>query len=148
MKSYMSKTFLPKTKDIQHAWHLVDVEGKTLGRMATQVALLLRGKGKTEFTPHVDAGDHVVVINAAKVAVTGKKLTDKEYQTYSGYPGGQKIFILGDMLKKKPEEVIRRAVKGMLPKGILGRRMMKRLLVYKSNEHPHQAQKPVGLKAS
>lgn len=140
------KSFMQKPEDVVRAWHVVDAEGKTLGRLATKIAMVLRGKVKPEFTPHVDMGDHVIVINAAKVSVTGKKLQDKEYQYYSGYPGGQKSFNLAYMLERKPEEVFRRAVWGMLPKNVIGRRMIKRLNVYSGTDHPHQAQKPQELK--
>ncbi|MBU4305331.1 MAG: 50S ribosomal protein L13 [Candidatus Omnitrophica bacterium] len=140
------KTFMQKPKDVKRKWHLVDADGKILGRVATKIAGILRGKTKAEYTPHVDMGDEVVVINAAKIRVTGKKLTAKKYQTYSGYPGGQKSFSLEHMLSKKPEEVIKHAVKGMLPHNSLGRQILKRLKVYGQSEHPHAAQNPQELK--
>ena len=140
------KTFMKRPEDVKRAWFLIDAQGKTLGRMATKIAVILRGKNKPEYTPHVDTGDHIVVINAEKVYVTGKKLTDKMYQTYSGYPGGQKTHSLETMLKNKPEEVIMLAVRGMLPKNTLGRQMLTKLKVYKGSEHPHVAQNPQELK--
>ncbi|MCK4994686.1 MAG: 50S ribosomal protein L13 [Candidatus Omnitrophica bacterium] len=140
------KTFMKRPEDVKRAWFIIDAQGKTLGRMSTKIAMILRGKNKAEYTPHVDTGDHVIVINAEKVFVTGKKLTDKKYQTYSGYPGGQKEYSLETMLKTKPEEVIRHAVKGMLPKNSLGRQMLTKLKVYKGSEHPHVAQCPQELK--
>ena len=140
------KTFMKRPEDVKRAWFLIDAQGKTLGRMATKIAVILRGKNKPEYTPHVDTGDHIVVINAEKVYVTGKKLTDKMYQTYSGYPGGQKSQSLETMLKNKPEEVIILAVRGMLPKNSLGRQMLTKLKVYKGSEHPHVAQNPQALK--
>lgn len=140
------KTFMKRPEDVKRAWFLIDAQGKTLGRMATKIAVILRGKNKPEYTPHVDTGDHIVVINAEKVYVTGKKLTDKMYQTYSGYPGGQKSQSLETMLKNKPEEVIILAVRGMLPKNTLGRQMLTKLKVYKGSEHPHVAQNPQALK--
>ena len=140
------KTFVQKPEDVKRKWHLIDADGKILGRMAVKIACILRGKTKAEYTPFVDMGDEVVVINAAKIRVTGKKLTAKEYQSYSGYPGGQKSFSLEQMLSKKPEEVIKHAVKGMLPHNSLGRQMLKRLKVYSQSEHPHTAQNPQELK--
>ncbi|MCP4650913.1 MAG: 50S ribosomal protein L13 [PVC group bacterium] len=142
----MKKTFIQKPKDVVRKWYLVDADGKILGRLATKIAMILRGKTKPEFTPHVDMGDEVVVINAAKIRVTGKKLKDKKYQSYSGYPSGQKEVNLEVMLAKKPEDVIRLAVRGMLPHNALGRKMLKHLKVYAQNEHPHSAQKTEELK--
>ncbi|HAT82440.1 LSU ribosomal protein L13P [Eubacterium pyruvativorans] len=136
------KSYIAKPAEVERKWYVVDAEGKTLGRLASQVATILRGKNKPIYTPHVDCGDNVIVINAEKIAVTGKKLTDKLYVTYSGFPGGKKEVMLKDMLANKPEEVIRHAVKGMLPDGKLGRQMFKKLHVYAGPDHKHEAQKP------
>ena len=136
------KSYIAKPAEVERKWYVVDAEGKTLGRLASQVATILRGKNKPIYTPHVDCGDNVIVINAEKMAVTGKKLTDKLYVTYSGFPGGKKEVMLKDMLANKPEEVIRHAVKGMLPDGKLGRQMFKKLHVYAGPDHKHEAQKP------
>lgn len=136
------KSYIAKPAEVERKWYVVDAEGKTLGRLASQVATILRGKNKPIYTPHVDCGDNVIVINAEKIAVTGKKLTDKLYVTYSGFPGGKKEVTLKDMLANKPEEVIRHAVKGMLPDGKLGRQMFKKLHVYAGPDHKHEAQKP------
>ena len=127
---------------IDRKWYVVDAEGKTLGRLASEVAKVLRGKNKPIFTPHIDTGDYVIVVNAEKIKVTGKKLDQKVYYDYSGYVGGMKETTLKELLAKKPEEVIRRAVKGMLPKGPLGREMYKKLFVYAGPDHKHAAQKP------
>ena len=132
------KSYIAKPAEVERKWYVVDAEGKTLGRLASQVATILRGKNKPIYTPHVDCGDNVIVINAEKIAVTGKKLTDKLYVTYSGFPGGKKEVMLKDMLANKPEEVIRHAVKGMLP----DRQMFKKLHVYAGPDHKHEAQKP------
>lgn len=137
----MNTTVLNK-KDVKRKYYLVDAEGKILGRLATKIALLLSGKRKKDHTPHVDNGDFVVVINAAKITVTGLKPQQKLYTNYSGYPGGLKTKNLGALLETKPTEVIRRAVKGMLPKNKLGSRMIVRLKVYAGSEHPHVAQSP------
>jgi large subunit ribosomal protein L13 len=136
------KTTVLNKKDVDRKYYLVDAEGKILGRLATQVALLLSGKRKTDHTPSVDNGDFVVVVNAAKIAVTGKKLEDKVYTYYSGYPGGLTIKNLEALLRTKPTDVVRHAVKGMLPKNRLGSRMITRLKIYAGPEHPHQAQNP------
>ena len=136
------KSYIAKPAEVERKWYVVDAEGKTLGRLASQVATILRGKNKPIYTPHVDCGDNVIVINAETIAVTGKKLTDKLYVTYSGFPGGKKEVMLKDMLANKPEEVIRHAVKGMLPDGKLGRQMFKKLHVYAGPDHKHEAQKP------
>ena len=136
------KTWNAKPGEVERRWYLVDAEGKTLGRLATQIADMLRGKGKPEYTPHVDTGDFVVVVNAEKIAVTGGKREKKLYWRHSGYPGGIRSRTLGDMLEKRPEEVIRKAVKGMLPRNRLGRQQLRKLKVYAGPEHPHQAQKP------
>ena len=140
------KTFMKRPEDVKRAWFIIDADGKILGRMATKIAMILRGKNKAEYTPHVDTGDHIIVINAEKIRVSGKKMTDKIYQTYSGYPGGQKEYNLETMIKNKPEEVIKLAVRGMLPKNTLGRQMLTKLKVYKGKEHPHAAQNPQELK--
>ena len=127
---------------IERKWYVVDAEGKTLGRLASEIAKVLRGKNKAIFTPHIDTGDYVIVINAEKVAVTGKKLNQKIYYNHSDYVGGMRETTLKEMLAKHPERVIEHAVKGMLPKNALGRAMMRKLFVYASAEHPHAAQKP------
>jgi large subunit ribosomal protein L13 len=136
------KTYVATQEDRQRGWHLVDAEGQILGRLATQIADTLRGKRKPEYTPHCDTGDFVVVVNAAKIRVTGKKLTDKIYYRHSGYPGGLRSRTLAEMLERRPEEVIRKAVKGMLPRNRLARQQLTKLKIYAGPEHPHQAQKP------
>ncbi|OIO79582.1 MAG: 50S ribosomal protein L13 [Candidatus Omnitrophica bacterium CG12_big_fil_rev_8_21_14_0_65_43_15] len=141
-----AKTYIPKKKDIKQKWFLVDANGRVLGRLATRIASILRGKHKTIFTPNMDTGDGVIVINAEKIIVTGKKLKVKEYKRFSGYPGGLHTRTLEEMLKTKPEEVIMHAVKGMLPKGPLGRNTIKKLKVYAGDKHEHAAQKPEILK--
>jgi large subunit ribosomal protein L13 len=139
------KTFVATPADRERNWLVVDAAGKTLGRLATQIADLLRGKGKPEYTPHVDTGDFVVVINAEKIAVTGNKLADKRYYRHSGYPGGLRSRTLADMLERQPEEVIRRAVRGMMPRNRLARKQLTKLKVYAGPDHPHAAQKPQSL---
>jgi large subunit ribosomal protein L13 len=134
------KTFVPK--DVERKWWLVDADGKVLGRLATRVAVLLRGKNKPQFAAFVDTGDFVVVINAEKIAVTGQKVEDKVYYSHSQYPGGLKTRSLKDLLEKEPEEAIRRAVWGMIPKNKLGRQVFKKLKVYRGPHHPHEAQRP------
>ena len=136
------KTFMASPATIDRKWYVVDATGMTLGRLASEVASVLRGKNKPIFTPHIDTGDYVIVINAEKVAVTGKKLDQKIYYKHSDYVGGMKETTLREKLAKKPEEVIELAVKGMLPKGPLGREMYKKLFVYAGPEHKHEAQKP------
>ncbi len=136
------KTFSANAETAQHDWYIVDAEGKTLGRMASEIASRLRGKHKPEYTPHVDTGDFIVVVNAEKVAVTGNKAKDKIYHSHTGYPGGIKDISFEKLIDKAPERVIQSAVKGMLPRGPLGRAMFKKLKVYAGNEHPHQAQQP------
>ena len=138
----MRKTYSAKPHEIERTWYVVDAEGKTLGRLATEIARILRGKHKPIYTPHVDTGDYVVVINADKIRVTGKRLDQKIYYRHSGYMGGLKAVSLRRMLETHPERVIEHAVKGMLPKNRLGRQMYKKLKVYASPDHPHQAQKP------
>jgi len=136
------KSRMAKKQEQQRAWYVVDAADKVLGRLASRVARIITGKNKPEWTPHVDCGDHVVVINAAKVRVTGRKLEQKVYRRHTGYPGGLKEVVLGKLLAEKPERVIRAAVQGMVPKGILGRKMVTKLKVYPGSEHPHSAQKP------
>jgi large subunit ribosomal protein L13 len=136
------KTYQANAQDRERDWYVVDAENKTLGRLATQIADILRGKRKRTYTPHVDVGDFVVVINAEKVHVTGKKREDKRYWRHSGYPGGIRSRTLGEMLDRRPEEVLRKAVKGMLPRNRLARQQLTKLKVYAGPEHPHQAQKP------
>jgi large subunit ribosomal protein L13 len=136
------RTFQATAQDRERSWYVVDAQGKTLGRLATQIADVLRGKRKPTYTPHVDVGDFVIVVNAEKIAVTGNKREKKLYWRHSGYPGGIRSRTLGDLLEKRPEEVIRRAVKGMLPRNRLARQQLRKLKVYAGPEHPHQAQKP------
>ncbi|MDX6593043.1 MAG: large subunit ribosomal protein [Gaiellales bacterium] len=140
------KTYSAKPREIEQGWYLVDAESRTLGRLATEIADLLRGKGKPQYTPHVDTGDFVVVVNAEKIHVTGKKLEQKIYYRHSGYPGGLRERTLAEQLARRPEEVIRKAVKGMLPKNRLAAVQLKKLKVYAGPEHPHTAQNPVPLK--
>ena len=136
------KTYSARPGDIQRQWLLVDAEGKTLGRLASQVAMVLRGKHKPIYTPHMDTGDHVVVINAAKIAITGRKVSDKRFFHHTLYPGGAGWTDLKELLEKHPERVVQRAVQGMVPRTKLGRAMMKKLKVYAGAEHPHAAQRP------
>lgn len=136
------KTYTPKAKDIERGWYLVNAEGKTLGRLASEIAKVLRGKHKPIYSPHLDCGDYVIVINADKVRVTGRKLDQKLYYRHSGYPGGLKSISLRNQLQKHPERVLEAAVRGMLPKNRLGRKMMRKLKVYARDSHPHQAQQP------
>jgi len=136
------KTYMANNKDINQKWFLVDAKDRVLGRLATRIAILLRGKHKPEYTPHVDCGDGVIVINASKIRVTGKKMQDKEYVTYSGYPGGRRVKTMDYMMKRYPDKVIRQAVKRMIPDTSLGRQMLKKLKVYADAEHSHKAQKP------
>ena len=136
------KTFVAKPETVKRDWYIVDAEGKTLGRIATEIAARLRGKHKAEYTPHVDTGDYIIVVNAEKVHVTGKKFTDKMYHSHSGFPGGIKSISFDKLIQRKPEMVIEAAVKGMLPKGPLGRAMFRKLKVYAGGEHNHAAQQP------
>ncbi len=138
----MDKTYVTKPEDVKREWYVVDATGQTLGRLASQVACRLRGKHRPEYSPAVDAGDYVIVINAEKIRVTGRKLDQKIYYRYSGYPGGLKQITLRDLLKKHPVRAVEHAVRGMLPKNRLGRRMFKKLKVYAGPQHPHQAQQP------
>ncbi len=136
------KTYVANSATRERNWVVVDASGQTLGRLATQIASTLRGKGKPEYTPHVDTGDFVVVVNAEKIVVTGNKRTEKRYYRHSGYPGGLRSRTLEEMLDRRPEEVIRKAVKGMLPKNRLARKQLTKLKVYAGPDHPHQAQQP------
>ena len=140
------KTYMPKTSDFSRDWYLVDATDVVLGRLASQVAFRLRGKHKPVFAPHMDTGDFIVVVNADKVKVTGRKEEQKQYHRHSGYPGGIKSVTAQKMLENKPEEIIRAAVRGMLPKNRLGRQLIKKLKVYAGPEHPHAAQTPQALK--
>ena len=142
------KTHLPKVNLDERKWHLIDADGAVLGRLAAQVADILRGKNKPVYTPHLDAGDFVVVINAEKVRVTGKKETAKEYMTYSGWKGGEKNTTVEQLRAKNPEQLIMHAVKGMIPKNRIGRVLLTKLKVFKGPKHPHTAQKPETLKAA
>jgi len=135
-------TYSPKTKDIERAWHIVDAEGLVLGRMATEVARVLRGKHKPQFTPHLDTGDHVIIVNAEKIVLTGSKAADKQVYRHSGYPGGLRQASYGHLLNTQPTEAVRRTVRGMLPKNRLGRQMLRKRKVYAGSTHPHEAQKP------
>lgn len=136
------KTFMQKKETVERKWYVVDAEGKTLGRLATQVATVLRGKNKPTYTPHIDCGDYVIVINAEKVVLTGNKLEDKMYYNHSGFPGGLRERNAKTMIEKYPEEMVERAIKGMLPHNALGRAMGKKLFVYAGTDHKHEAQKP------
>ncbi len=136
------KTFMPSAKNIERKWYVVDATDLTLGRLASQVAAILRGKNKPEYTPFLDMGDYVIIVNASKVKLTGKKLEQKVYRTHTGQPGGLKETVYKDLMQKKPELAVKVAVKGMLPKNTLGREMFKKLKVYAGPEHGHQAQKP------
>jgi large subunit ribosomal protein L13 len=136
------KTWNAKAEDVERRWFVVDAEGQTLGRLATRIADALRGKRKPTYTPHVDSGDFVVVVNAEKIAVTGKKLDDKKYYRHSGYPGGLRVRTLREQLDRQPTEVIRTAVKGMLPRNRLARRQITKLKIYAGPAHPHEAQNP------
>ena len=138
----MKTTFMANTANIERKWYVVDAAGQTVGRLAAEVAKVLRGKNKPTFTPHVDTGDFVIVINAEKAVFTGKKLTDKMYFRHSGYPGGTTFTAAGKLMEKAPEKVIEKAVRGMLPKNRLGAQMYRKLNVYAGSEHPHAAQKP------
>jgi len=142
------KTHLPKVNLNERKWHVIDADGAVLGRLAVQVADLLRGRNKPVYTPHLDAGDFVVVINAEKVRLTGDKETSKRYMTYSGWKGGEKYATVEELRDRQPEQLIHRAVKGMIPKNRLGRQLLTKLKVYKGENHPHAAQKPDLLKAA
>ncbi len=142
MRHLSFKTQSANEKIVKRDWHVVDATNQTLGRMSSRVAAILRGKNKAYYTPHFDCGDYVIIINSGKVVLTGTKLQDKEYLTYSGYPGGQKAEVAKEMIVRRPNLMIERAVKGMLPKNRLGRAMVKKLFVYEGAEHPHKAQQP------
>jgi len=137
------RTFSPKAADVERQWYVIDATGVVLGRLASQIATLLRGKHKPIFAPHVDTGDFVIVVNADKVVLTGKKLDQKKAYRHSGYPGGLRALPYRELMEKRPEIAVEKAVKGMLPKNSLGRKMAKKLKVYAGPDHPHQAQKPV-----
>jgi large subunit ribosomal protein L13 len=139
------KTFSAKAHEVVHGWYLVNAEGKVLGRLASQIAVRLRGKHKPEYTPHVDTGDFIVVVNASKIRVTGKKALDKKYYRHTGYPGGIRETNFAKLQARHPERVLEKAVKGMLPKGPLGYAMLKKLKVYAAGTHPHTAQQPKAL---
>lgn len=136
------KTQSAKAKDVSRAWHIIDAEDQVVGRLASQVATLLRGKHKPMFTPHVDTGDFVIIVNADKARFTGNKETDKLYFSHSGYPGGERLQSPKEMRQRKPTFIVQNAVRGMLPKGVLGRQMLTKLKVYAGPDHPHEAQKP------
>ncbi len=136
------RTYTPKASEIEHAWYVVDADGLTLGRMATEVARVLRGKHKPTFSPHIDTGDHVIIINAAKVALTPGKAEKKMVHHHTGYPGGIRSTTYAHLLETKPEEAVRRTIRGMIPKNRLGRQMLTKLKVYPGPTHPHSAQKP------
>ncbi|WP_018665057.1 50S ribosomal protein L13 [Heyndrickxia acidiproducens] len=138
----MRTTYMANANTVERKWYVVDAEGKTLGRLASEVASILRGKHKPTFTPHVDTGDHVIILNASKIELTGKKLSDKIYYRHSQFPGGLKQRTAGEMRSNYPERMLELAIKGMLPKGSLGRQIFKKLHVYAGAEHPHEAQKP------
>lgn len=138
----MRTTYMAKSNEVERKWYIIDAAGQTLGRMASEAASLLRGKHKPEFTPHVDTGDFVIVINADKIVLSGKKMQKKMYYRHSGYPGGLKVTSAQDMLKNKPERMVELAIYGMLPKNRLGDKMKTKLKVYAGSEHPHQAQQP------
>lgn len=142
MDTLSYKTISANKATVNKRWYIVDAEGKTLGRLCSSIAKVIRGKNKPDFTPHVDCGDNIIVINASKLSISNNKLSDKIYLTYSGYHGGQKKASLANMMAKKPETVIEKAVKGMLPKNKLGKAIFHNLFVYAGSEHPHQAQKP------
>lgn len=139
------KSFIQKREDIKRNWYVIDAEGVVLGRLASFAANRLRGKNKPTYTPNIDCGDYIIIINADKVKLTGDKLNKKLYYNHSGYPGGMRIRTAGEMLEKHPEEMVERAIKGMLPHNRLGRKQYKKLFVYKGSEHPHEAQKPIKL---
>ncbi len=146
MNTLSYKTISANAQTVQKNWYVVDAEDKTLGRLSSELAKIIRGKNKPDFTPHVDCGDYVIVINAEKVKLTGDKMNAKEYQTYSGHPGGRKVTLAKDQLKRKPISLVEIAVKGMLPKNRLGRQVFGNLFVYEGSEHPHAAQQPKEIK--
>jgi large subunit ribosomal protein L13 len=138
----MMKSYMARPLEVERRWHLIDAEGKTLGRLASEIARLLRGKNRPQYTPHVDVGDFVVVVNAEKIAVTGKKAEQKIYRRYTGYPGGLRELSYEDMAERKPTEILRKSVYGMMPKTRLGRQQLSKLKIYAGPEHPHAAQNP------
>ncbi|MEM1325446.1 MAG: 50S ribosomal protein L13 [Bacteroidota bacterium] len=142
MNTLSYKTESAKAEELERKWYIVDAEGEKVGRLCSRIAHVIRGKHQPYYTPHVDCGDHVIVINADKVRFTGDKMNQKEYLTYSGYPGGQKATVAKELMAKKPTQIVENAVKGMLPKNRLGRAMFKKLHVYAGTEHPHEAQQP------
>lgn len=144
----MSKTYLPPQESLEHEWYVVDATDQRLGRLASEIAMILRGKNKAEFTPHMDTGDFVIVINAEKVAVTGKKRTQKLYRRHSGRPGGMKTETFAKLQQRLPERILEHAIKGMLPKNSLGKHLFTKLKVYAGPTHPHEAQQPKQLKIS
>lgn len=146
MNTLSYKTISANSTTVQKNWYVVNAEDKTLGRLSSELAKIIRGKNKPDYTPHVDGGDYVIVINAEKVRLTGDKMNSKEYQTYSGHPGGRKVTIAKDQLQRKPISLIEIAVKGMLPKTRLGRKVFGNLFVYEGSEHPHAAQQPKEIK--
>ena len=139
------RTYSPKASEIERAWHVIDADGLVLGRLCTEAARLLRGKHKTTFVPHLDSGDHVIIVNAAKVVLTSGKAENKEIARHSGYPGGLRVETYAHLLARRPQEAVRRSIRGMLPKGSLGRQQLKKLKVYAGPEHPHRAQQPTPL---
>lgn len=145
MDTLSYKTISANSKTVDKQWVVVDAEGKTLGRFCSEVAKVLRGKTKPSYTPHVDCGDNVIVLNAEKITFTGNKMETKEYETFSGYPGGRRVALAKDLLAKKPKALIERGVRGMLPKNRLGRKLFTNMHVYVGTEHPHEAQKPTKL---
>ncbi len=142
MDTLSYKTVHANKQTVQHKWYVIDAEGEIVGRLCTKIATILRGKNKPSYTPHADAGDFVIVLNADKVRFTGQKMQDKVYRHYTGYPGGQKTYTAQELMARKPNDIVERAVKGMLPKNRLGTSMIKKLFIYTGAEHPHQAQKP------
>ena len=142
------RTYSPKGSDITRQWHVIDASDVVLGRLASQVAVLLRGKHKPIFAPHVDTGDFVIVVNAEKISVTGNKREQKRYYRHSGYPGGLRSISYGELMEKRPERIVEKAVRGMLPKNSLGRQTLRKLKVYAGPDHPHQAQQPVPFEIS
>lgn len=142
MNTLSYKTKSAKAEEVDRKWYVVDAEGEVVGRLGSKIATVLRGKHKPSYTPHVDTGDYVIVLNADKIRFTGNKMADKVYLRYSGYPGGQKATVAAELLNKKPHAILETAVRGMLPKNSLGRAMFKKLFIYTGSEHPHQAQKP------
>jgi large subunit ribosomal protein L13 len=144
----MMKSYMARPLEVERRWYVVDAEGQTLGRLATEIARILRGKNKPQYTPHVDTGDFVVVVNAEKVVVTGKKAEQKVYRRHSGYPGGLKETSYEQMMERRPTEILRRAVKGMMPKNRLARQQLRKLKIYAGPEHPHAAQNPQKLEVT